>query len=152
MSQSTDGPQAANPDVENGKSSMRGACKPAPRLTRDVDVLDPDAEEDGMFDPEMAKGEPRLNEVSRGIGRSRQRGYRRPKEVEGACSKRHHEPILGAEQAVDGSSCGTHLVRHATHRERHHSVRLRKSLRGIEESGGGPLVVFSRPTHSDTIS
>lgn len=110
--------EESNPRAKYGEGPIRSAREGAPRRRRRVATRHPEAEERGMLVSEAAKDEPGLNEVGPRIVRTRQDGDGLPQQVEGLRPESGDEPLLGAEETVDGPRRRSHFGRHAPHRQR----------------------------------
>src|SRR4051812_27837068 len=102
--------------MEHGERPICGAREPTPRLRRHVDALHPEAEQCWVLPREAAKGEPGLDEIGHRIVRWWSCCDCGPEEIKGPLAKGYDQPLLGAEEAVDGPRSRPDLVRHTAHR------------------------------------
>jgi hypothetical protein len=88
------------------------------------------------------------DEISNGIRRVGQRDDASAEQVEGAHDERLEEGLLGAEAAEHRPSRGAHLFSNPAHRQRVHAVGVKDRLCGVEQRGGGRLVVVDLAGHA----
>jgi hypothetical protein len=139
--------EALQSSVKRREGRARRPAEALPQLPRRQRALDADREQRRMLAREAAEDEAGVDEVRRRVVRLGQGGHGRTQEVEGARPERDDQPVLGAEEAVDGARRGPRVVRHRANRERRQAPGLDRALRDLEQRRRGGFIVLTRSSH-----
>ena len=132
---------------EHGEGRVGGVADGLPRGQVGDVALDADRVQRGALGGQAAEHESDLDQVGGRVVGRRQRIESGTQEVEGVHSERGDQPVLGAEQAVDGARGRTDLLCDAAYRERLDATGRHRALGRGQQRGGGALVVLPGAPH-----